>query len=406
MTSAAVEDRAAAHARASRVRLVVVLGAVNAIGPLSIDMSLPAFPEIAASLEASATQVQLTLTACVAGLALGQLVVGPLSDRLGRRLPLMTAMIVYAVASLCCSVAPSAPVLMALRFFQGLAGAGGIVIARAVVRDLHTGAAAVRLFSSLMLVTGLAPILAPLAGAQVLTVTSWRGIFIVLAVLSTLILVLVAVALPETLPPARRSHQGLARTFAIMRDLLRDRWFVGHGLAGGLGFGALFAYIAGSSFVLQGIYGVSPQVYSVLFAMNGLGLIAGSQVNARAVGRFGAAKLLRGGLLSIAASAGVLLAVVTAGGLGVWAVLVPMFVIVSSLSFVLPNSTALALADHADVAGTASALLGVLQFLIGAVVAPLAGAGGTHSAVPMGVVMTVLAFAALTARQAAGARLI
>jgi MFS transporter, DHA1 family, multidrug resistance protein len=135
----------------------------------------------------------------------------------------------------------------------------------------------VRLFSSLMLVTGLAPILAPLAGAQVLNVTSWRGIFIVLAALSTLIAALVAVGLPETLPPARRSHQGLARTFATMRDLLRDRWFVGHGLAGGLGFGALFAYIAGSSFVLQGIYGVSPQLYSVLFAMNGLGLIAGTR---------------------------------------------------------------------------------------------------------------------------------
>src|SRR3954454_1839438 len=188
MTSAAVEDRAAAAARASRIRLVIVLGAVNAIGPLSIDMYLPAFPDIAASLHASAAQVQLTLTACVAGLALGQLVVGPLSDRLGRRGargrgegggrrgPLIAAMATYAVASVLCSVAPSAPVLMALRFVQGLAGAGGVVIARAVVRDLHSGAAAVRLFSSLMLVTGLAPILGPLAGGQVLAVASWRGI--------------------------------------------------------------------------------------------------------------------------------------------------------------------------------------------------------------------------------------
>src|SRR3954449_651048 len=209
MTSAAVEDRAAAHARASRVRLVVVLGAVNAIGPLSIDMYLPAFPDIARSLSTSAAQVQLTLTACVAGLALGQLVVGPLSDRLGRRRPLIAAMTIYAVASICCSIAPSAPVLMALRLVQGLAGAGGVVIARAVVRDLHTGAAAVRLFSSLMLVTGLAPILAPLAGAQVLAVTSWRGIFVVLAILAALITLLVALGLRETLPPDRRSSQGL-----------------------------------------------------------------------------------------------------------------------------------------------------------------------------------------------------
>src|SRR3954452_22582981 len=319
------------------VRLVVVLGAVNAIGPLSIDMYLPAFPDIARSLHTSASQVQLTLTACVAGLALGQLVVGPLSDRLGRRLPLIAAMTVYAVASACCSIAPSASVLMGLRFVQGLAGAGGVVVARAVVRDLHSGAAAVRLFSSLMLVTGLAPILAPLAGGQVLAVTSWRGIFVVLASLSALLALTVALGLRETLPPERRSDRGLRRTLAIMRALLRDRWFVGHALAGGLGFGALFAYISGSSFVLQGIYGVSPQLYSVLFAINGLGLIAGSQVNARLVGRFGPARLLRAGLVAIATAALALLAVVAAGGLGVWAVLVPMFTIVSSLSFVMPN---------------------------------------------------------------------
>jgi MFS transporter, DHA1 family, multidrug resistance protein len=389
----------------STVRLVIVLGSINAIGPLSIDMYLPAFPEIAGDLGTSASQVQLTLTACVAGLALGQLLIGPLSDRLGRRGPLMAAMLTYAAASILCSLAPSVPVLIALRFVQGLAGAGGIVISRAVVRDLHSGVAAVRLFSSLMLVTGLAPILAPLAGGQVLSFTSWRGIFVVLAVLSALIAVLVLLGLGETLPRERRSRHGIGRTLQIMRGLLRDRWFLGHALAGGLGFGALFAYIAGSPFVLQGIYGVSPQLYSVLFAVNGLGLIAGSQVNARLVGRYGPGRLLRAGLLTIAGSASVLLAVVVAGGLGVWAVLLPMFVIVSSLSFVLPNSTALALADHAEVAGTASALLGVLQFLTGAVVAPLVGAAGTESAVPMAAIMTATALAALLARQTAGSRL-
>ena len=380
------------------VRLVIVLGSVNAIGPLSIDMYLPAFPEIARSLETSASSVQLTLTACVAGLALGQLLIGPLSDRYGRRTPLIAAMSVYAVASVLCALAPNVLALMGLRFVQGLAGAGGVVIARAVVRDLHSGAAAVRLFSSLMLVTGLAPILAPLAGGQVLNHTSWRGIFWVLTVLSALIALLVTFGLRETLPKARRSTSGLAETLRTMRALLRDRWFVGHGLAGGLGFGALFAYISGSSFVLQGIYGVSPQLYSVLFAMNGLGLIAGSQVNARLVGRFGPAYLLRAGLVAIAVSASALLVVVSVGGLGVVAVLVPMFVIVSSLAFVLPNSTALALNDHAAVAGTASALLGMGQFVIGAAVAPLVGAAGTESAVPMAAIMTVVALAALVAR--------
>ena len=380
---------------------MIILGLVNAIGPLSIDMYLPAFPEIASDLETSASQVQLTLTACVAGLALGQLLIGPLSDRLGRRTPLIAAMSTYAGASVLCALAPSAPVLMGTRFLQGLAGAGGVVIARAIVRDLHSGAAAVRLFSSLMLVTGLAPILAPLAGGQILNHTSWRGIFVVLTILSAGIAVLVAVALKETLPPERRSTHGLGRTLEIMRTLLKDRWFVGHGLAGGLGFGALFAYISGSSFVLQGIYGVSPQLYSVLFAMNGLGLIAGSQVNARLVGRYGPATLLRAGLTTIAAAACTLLVVVLIGGLGVAAVLAPMFVIVSSLAFVLPNSTALALADHPEVAGTASALLGMGQFVIGALVAPIVGAGGTDSAVPMATVMTIAALAALGARRVA-----
>src|SRR4051812_35101454 len=367
-------------------------------------MYLPAFPQIARTLGSGASQVQLTLTACVAGLALGQLVVGPLSDRIGRRLPLIGAMTLYAAASLLCSLAPSVPVLIGLRFVQGLAGAGGVVIARAIVRDLHTGAAAVRLFSSLMLVTGLAPILAPVVGGQVLRAASWRGIFVVLTVLATLIAVAVTLGLRETLPQERRSREGLRRTLGTMRALLGDRWFVGHAFAGGFAFGALFAYISGSSFVLQGVYGVSPQVYSVLFAANGLGLIAGSQINARLVGRFGPARLLRFGLTAVASAAVALLAVAIAGSLGVWAVLAPMFVIVSSLAFVLPNSTALALADHADVAGTASALLGVLQFLVGAVVAPLVGAGGADSAVPMAVIMTGAGLAALPAPHAARAR--
>src|SRR3954470_3816550 len=182
-----LRDGGNAPARRTDPRLVLVLGSVNAIGPLSIDMYLPAFPEIGHDLGASASAVQLTLTACVAGLALGQLVVGPLSDRLGRRMPLITAMALYALVSVLCSLAGSAGLLMLLRFLQGLAGAGGVVIARAVVRDLHSGTAAVRLFSTLMLVTGLAPILAPLAGGQVLAIASWRWIFVTLAIVAAVI---------------------------------------------------------------------------------------------------------------------------------------------------------------------------------------------------------------------------
>jgi DHA1 family bicyclomycin/chloramphenicol resistance-like MFS transporter len=388
----------------SVARLIVVLGPVNAIGPLSIDMYLPAFPEIARALHTSASAVQLTLTACVAGLALGQLLFGPLSDRLGRRLPLIVAMLTYAVASLLCASASSAGMLIALRFVQGLAGAGGIVIARAVVRDLRSGAAASRLFSSLMLVTGLGPILAPVIGGQLLALTSWEGIFLLLTVLSGLLALLVVVALPETLPAERRSTDGLARTVRTMADLLRDRAFLGYALAGGLTFGALFAYISGSSFVLQRIYGLSPQLFSLAFALNGLGLIAASQVNAHIVERYGPKRLLRGALACVVASSLVLLTVVVIGDLPVWALLVPMFAIVSSLPFVLPNTTALALADHASVAGSASALLGVIQFMIGALAAPLVGVAGPDSAVPMGVVMVTLAIGALVAYQSAGRR--
>jgi DHA1 family bicyclomycin/chloramphenicol resistance-like MFS transporter len=398
------EDRAGAPLGPGTVRLVIVLGSINAIGPLSIDMYLPAFPEITQALDTGASQVQLTLTACVAGLALGQLLIGPLSDRFGRRVPLIAAMLTYAVASLLCAAATSVEALIALRFIQGLAGAGGIVISRAVVRDLHSGAAAVRLFSSLMLVTGLAPILAPLAGGQLLAVTSWKGIFLSLSIVSALIAVLAAAGLRETLPVERRSTSGLRRTVQTMAGLLRDRSFVGYALAGGLTFGALFAYISGSSFVLQRIYGLSPQLYSLTFAMNGLGLIAASQVNARIVERVGPTRLLRRALGFVVAAALTLLVVVSVGGLSVWAVLAPMFVIVSSLPFVLPNSTALALADHATVAGTASALLGLIQFMVGAIAAPLVGVAGPDSAVPMGVVMGLLAVGALVAQRAAGPR--
>ncbi len=375
--------------------LILILGSMVAIGPLSIDMYLPGLPEITRSLKADATAVQLTLTAVVVGLALGQLVAGPLSDRVGRRRPLFVGLIGYSAASLLCALAPTVHALTALRLLQGLAGGAAIVIGRAVVRDLYSGAAAARLFSSLMLVTGLAPILAPVLGGQLLKVTEWQGIFVVLACLSLAILTLAAVALPETLPPEKRDRGGLEGVLKTMRSLLTQRSFLRYALTAALAFGALFAYISGSPFVLQEIYGLSPQAFSIAFGVNGLGLVAGSQVNARLVGRFGPAYLLRRALLVIVAAAGALVAVVVVGGLGVWPVIITTFLVMSSLSFVMPNSTALALADHAKVAGTASALLGVIQFLVGGLAAPLVGVGGTGSAVPMAVVMFSLATGAV-----------
>jgi MFS transporter, DHA1 family, multidrug resistance protein len=386
------DNTAPASRLGRRASVVLVLGALSAFGPLSIDMYLPGLPSLGRSLAAPAWAVQLTLTACLAGLALGQVLTGPLSDRFGRRLPLLAGIAAYAVASLLCAVAPSIEVLVVLRFGQGVAGAAGIVIARAVVRDMHSGAAAARFFSLLMLVNGLAPILAPVLGGQLLQVASWRGVFLVLAAIGVLLLAATAAALPETLAPERRHGGGVGvggtlRTFA---RLLGDRGFLGHALACGLAFGAMFAYIAGSPFVIQDIYGASPQLYSVMFAVNALGIVLASQLN-RALLRRAEPKAILRAALGAQAAAGVGLLAVVAGGGGVRAIVPLLFVVVASLGLVFPNATALALSDHPRVAGSASGLLGVMQFIVGAATAPLVGVAGTGTALPMALTIAALA---------------
>ncbi len=379
---------------AARARLAVVLGALSAFGPLSIDLYLPGLPGLGRDLGASASAAQLTLTACLAGLALGQLVAGPLSDRFGRRRPLLAGVALYAGASVACAAAPSVEVLVLLRLLQGLAGAAGIVIGRAVVRDLFEGEAGARFFANLLLVNGLAPILAPVIGGQLLAVTDWRGLFAVLAGIGIALLVAGAVVVPESLGPERRRPGGLPATLRTFRALTRDRAFVGHALCGGLVMGAMFAYIAGSPFVLQELYGLSPQAFSLAFAVNGLGIIVAAQVMSRLVGRFGAAGLLRWGVAQACVGATLLSVAVLVGGLGVWSVLLPLFLVVSSVGLVNPATVTLALADHGAVAGSAAALVGVLQFLLGAVAAPLVGIAGTRTAVPMALLMLLLVLGA------------
>jgi DHA1 family bicyclomycin/chloramphenicol resistance-like MFS transporter len=378
-----------------RAQLVFILGALSAFGPLSIDMYLPALPSLSRDFGTGASQAQLTLSACLLGLALGQVIAGPLSDELGRRRPLLVGLTAYALASLLCVVAPSVYALVALRFIQGFAGAAGIVIARAIVRDLHSGVAAARFFSLLMLVNGLAPILAPIFGGLLLRFTSWRGVFIVLAIIGTLLLLAAATGLGETLPPERRQSGGVLATIMTFRQLLANRSFMGYALSCGLAFAAMFAYIAGSPFVLQEIYGLSPQLFSVIFGTNAFGLVIASQVNGRLVGRVPPARLLVAGLIATASGGVTLLSVVTIGGIGLVGILPSLFVVVSSLGFVMPNATALALSDHPRIAGSASALLGVLQYAVGAAVAPLVGAFGTATALPMAVVIGTLGCSAL-----------
>jgi MFS transporter, DHA1 family, multidrug resistance protein len=384
--------------------VIAILGALTAFGPVSMDTYLPGLPELSRDLGASASETQLTLTACLFGLAAGQLLAGPASDALGRRRPLLAGLAGFTVASLLCAAAPEVWSLVAARVLQGAAGAVGIVIARAIARDLHSGEALARFLAVLMLVNGLAPILAPIVGAQLLHVTDWRGVFLVLAGLGLMLLAWAAVLLPETLAPERRHRGGLATTRRAFRTLLSDRRFVGYVLSCGFVFAAMFAYIAGSPFVLQEIHGLSEQTYSLVFGSNAAGIMAMSGVSGRLVGRRGPAALLVAGLVLQGFGAVVLLVSVLAGD-GLVGVLAGLFLVVSSVGLVFPNATALALGDHPDRAGSASALLGLCQFLFGAAAAPLVGVAGTATAVPMAVVIAVsAALAALLYRALSASR--
>ncbi|HZG17581.1 MAG TPA: multidrug effflux MFS transporter [Candidatus Bathyarchaeia archaeon] len=372
--------------KSGRLWMALILGSLSAFGPLSLDMYLPALPNLAGDLETSTSLAQLSLTACLLGLSLGQLLAGPVSDVRGRRVPLLIGLIVYAISSLLCAWAPSIWTFVWLRFVQGLAGSAGIVISRAVVRDMYAGTELTKFFTLLMLVNGAAPILAPIAGGQLLQVTSWRGVFVVLALIGLAMLVAVLFGLRETLPSERRSKGGISNTFSTFRRLVSDRVFMGYAICQGLVTAAMFAYISGSPFVLQEIYGVSPQTFSLIFACNGLGIIIAGQVTGRLVGKLGETKLLVGGLL-YAAVGGITLFTMIMLGAGLYGVLIPLFVVVSSVGIVSATGFSLAMQNQGNAAGSASALLGVLSFVFGGIVAPLVGMGGSQTAVPMGIVI-------------------
>jgi len=368
---------------AGRLRLLLILGGITAIGPLSIDAYLPAFPRISDDLDAPHSAVQLTLAAFLLALAAGQLVVGPLSDAFGRRRLVLAALGVHVVASVAGALAPSVEWLIAARVVQGLAGGAGVVVSRAVVRDLFSGSDLTRFFARLTLVFGLAPIVAPVLGGLLLQVTGWRGIFWMLALVGGALVALAALLLPETLPPGERRHARPAAMTHAFVGLLRDRRFVGYTLALGLGFAAMFAYISGAPFVLQESYGVSAVAFGLLFGLNAAGLVAAGQLSAYLAGRVPERRtLLRGQGLLVGAGA-VLLAGASTGWGGLWVVAGALFAMVTSLGLIMPNATALALAAHPRAAGTGSALLGFLQSVLGATAAPLVGLGPAGSPVPM-----------------------
>lgn len=370
----------------SRVRLALVLGALIALGPLTIDTYLPALPEVGSELGASGTTVQLTLTGTLVGLALGQVLIGPLSDAYGRRLPLLLGTGLHVLASALVAVAPSIEVLTVLRVLQGVGASAGAVVGLAIVRDLFTGRAAATMLSRLMLVMGAAPVLAPTLGAGLLTWVSWRGVFLFLAGYGLVMLAVVTAGLPETLPPARRRSARVGATVRTYGMLLRDRTFVGLVLVAGLAMGALFSYVSGAAYVFQDQFGMDQQTFGVAFGAGAIWLVVGTQLNPVLL-RYLEPRRVMSGAVAVGVLAGLALAVLTATGTGgLPAVLAGVWTLLLSAGFVMPNAPALALARHGETAGTAAALLGCLQFGLGAVTSPLVGLLG-NDATAMGTAM-------------------
>jgi len=367
-----------------------VLGALSAFGPLATDMYLPGLPSVSGDLSASTSAAQLTVTACLVGLGVGQLVAGPVSDARGRRPILLAGLVAFVVTSLLCAAAPNVWVLAGVRFIQGVAGAFGIVLARAIVRDRESGTALARTYAVLFAINAVAPVLAPIVGGQLLHITDWRGVFVALAVIGALLLLSSWLVVPETLAPALRRRGGIHDALGAMRVLLHDSHFVGCVLCSAFSFCALFAYIAGSPFVLQDIHGVSPQGYSLLFALNATGILLMTWVAAQFVGRFGPTWLLAAGIHQCLAGTLIVLVSVL-GDFGLVPLLVGLFVTVSSLGIINPNASALAMAGHPSSAGSASALFGLAGFGFGGLLAPLVGVGGSHDATPMAIVMAATA---------------
>ncbi|WP_052423260.1 multidrug effflux MFS transporter [Nonomuraea candida] len=375
--------------------MAVVLTLLTIFGPLSMDVYLPVLPALTTELRAATSAAQLTVTACLLGLGLGQAAAGPLSDRLGRRRPLLAGVLAYILTSTACALSPAIEPLIAARFVQGLAGGVGIVIAQAAGRDLYSGGKLVRFYGHLTVIAGLAAVIGPVIGGQLASVTDWRGIFLVLSAIGALILLACLVIFRETLPAHDRVTGGLTRTGRDFRRLIGDRTFLGVVLISAFVSAALFAYLAGATYVLQGIYGLSPQGYAVAFGLNSLGFMVFGFAAGRLSERWSEKGTLLIGLVLCLLGAGGLLATAVLA-LPLTAVILSLFTMVSGVAATSPPTTSLALANYPDIAGTASSLLGLARFACGGLAAPLVGLGGADNAVPLGLVTLVSAGLAMS----------
>ncbi|MCZ4246238.1 Bcr/CflA family efflux MFS transporter [Bacillus amyloliquefaciens] len=388
-----------------RLALAFLLGMLAILGPLNIDMYLPSFPEIAEDLSARASLVQLSLTACLIGLTIGQVVVGPLSDAQGRRKPLLLCIFLFALFSLFCALAPNITTLVIARFLQGFTASAGLVLSRAIVRDVFTGRELSKFFSLLMVITAVAPMVAPMTGGAILLLpfASWHTIFLFLTVIGFLLVLIIALKLKETLPPEKRIPSSIGNSVRTMGSLLKDRSFIGYALTVGFIHGGSFAYVSGTPFVYQDIYGVSPQVFSVLFGINGLAIITGSFI----IGRFGGIihekSLLRIGVITAMTATAVLLVMTIIHG-PLAALVISIFIYMITIGMTLTSTFTLAMEKQGHRAGSASALLGMLPLLLGSIVSPLVGMNEA-TAVPMGLIMFTtsvigsIAFFTLTTKQ-------
>ena len=380
--------------RRQRLVYVFVLGALTALGPFTIDLYLPAFPSLEREFGISEGAVQLTLTATTLGFAVGQLLVGPWSDKVGRRLPLIIATSVHVAASVGAALAPNVEVLALFRVLQGMGAAAGGVVAMATVRDLFGGKPLVRMLSRLAMVNGLAPILAPLIGSQMLQFVSWRGVFVFLACYGAAVVIASSLLIVETLPPARRKEAGHSTIGQRYKALLSDRIFVGVALIGAMVFSGLFSYLSASPFLFQTVYGLDAQQYGLLFAVNSIGVVVGVQVSSRLAQRVGPQWILACSTATLLVSA-VAIVVLDQLGAGLVGVLVPLWFFIAACGFTFPLVQVIGLAAHGKEAGTAASLLGALNFGVAGLVSPIVGWLGITAATPMAGVMACTAAVAV-----------
>ncbi|MDO7880998.1 multidrug effflux MFS transporter [Antiquaquibacter soli] len=373
-----------------RLVYILVLGALTALGPFTIDLYLPAFPEIEGEFGVTEAAIQLTLTATMLGFAVGQLFVGPWSDRVGRRLPLIIATSVHVFASLGVFIAPSIEWLFVFRLLQGAGAAAGGVVATAIVRDLFGGLPLVRMLSRLALVNGLAPILAPVIGSQLLQIMPWRGIFVFLSVYGFLVVLAAIFFIVETLPPARRVDLGHSTASQRYRSLFSDRIFIGVAVIAGMTFSGLFAYLSSSSFLFQDVYGLDPQQYGFLFATNSVGIVVGVQASSFLARFIGPQWILGGSLAVLVLSASTIVVLDTIGA-GLLGILIPLWFFIFACGFTFPATQVLALANHGSEAGTAASLLGALNFGLAGLISPIVGLFHIDNAIPMASIMAITA---------------